>query len=292
VSEAEQERLRTTCIALPGLGGVGGAHLQALARMGVGAFRLADPDAFDVVNFNRQLGATMASIGHNKAEVMAEQARQINPDAGVRTFTDGICDANIGEFLHGVDVVIDGIEFFCMDTRRLLYRACRERNIPVVMAGPIGFGAAVMTFLPGSGSFEAHFGIEDSMTRAEQLMAFALGLTPGMVSDVDPARIDVAAEKGPALGSACMLCAAAAATEALKIISGRGRPSVSPRGVYYDPFRGRTYALRPKPHLRRSLRGQVLRWLAFRRFPAFRHMHEQEVEARNSGLRAAIPAGH
>jgi molybdopterin/thiamine biosynthesis adenylyltransferase len=187
--------------------------------------------------------------------------------------------------------VVDGIEFFCMSTRRMLFRAARARGIPVVTAGPIGFGAAVFVFLPGSTSFEEHFGIDDEMTRAEQLLAFALGLTPGMVSDVDPSRVDVAAEKGPALASACMICAATAATEVLKLICGRGKPLAAPRGVYFDTFRGRTCSLRPRPSLRRSLRGRVLRWFAFRRFPAFRRMHEQELEARNSGLHAAVPAG-
>src|SRR6185295_14115220 len=79
VSPREQERLRRTCVALPGLGGVGGAHLQALARMGIGAFHLADPDTFEVANFNRQLGASMATVGRSKAEVMAETVSQINP---------------------------------------------------------------------------------------------------------------------------------------------------------------------------------------------------------------------
>src|SRR6185295_15972138 len=81
VSSQEQERLRRACVALPGLGGVGGAHLQALARIGIGAFRLADPDTFELANFNRQLGASMSSIGRGKAEVMAEIARDINPEA-------------------------------------------------------------------------------------------------------------------------------------------------------------------------------------------------------------------
>ena len=291
VDEIEQERLRTACVALPGLGGVGGAHLQTLARLGIGAFRLADPDTFDVVNFNRQLGASMATTGRNKAEVMAESALQINPTADVRVFPDGITEDNIGAFLAGVDVVVDGIEFFSMQTRRMLYRACQERNIPVVMAGPIGFGAAVFVFLPGANSFERHFGIADELTRAEQLLAFALGLTPGMISDVDPSRIDVAAQKGPALASACMLCAATAATEVLKLVCRRGSPISSPRGVYYDPYRGRTFTLRPRPSLR-SLRGRALRWFAFRRFPEFKRMHEQELQARSSGLHAALPAGH
>ena len=282
VNEAEQTRLKNTCIALPGLGGVGGAHLQALARLGVGSFRLADPDTYEVVNFNRQMGATMDTVGRSKAEVMAEAVHAINPEASVATFPDGITPENIGSFLRDVDVVVDGIEFFCVEARRLLYRECRKRNIPVVNAGPIGYGAAVLVFMPDAMSLEEFFNIDDTMTRAEQLLAFALGLAPGLVSDVDPARVDIAGEKGPALASACMLCAATAATEVLKLVCGRGQPSEAPFGTYYDPYRCRTVRLRQRPALTGSLRGRVLRWLMFRKFPAFKIMHERELQARQS----------
>jgi tRNA A37 threonylcarbamoyladenosine dehydratase len=76
LSESEQARLRQCCVALPGLGGVGGAHLQALARLGVGAFHMADLDIFEVVNFNRQLGATLPTVGSRKVDVSAETRRR------------------------------------------------------------------------------------------------------------------------------------------------------------------------------------------------------------------------
>lgn len=169
VSQKEQDRLKKACIALPGLGGVGGAHIQTLARMGIESFRLADPDTFDVVNFNRQLGATLTTIGQNKAEVMASEVSQINPDAKIKTFPEGITWGNIGAFLDGVDVVVDGLEFFRIETRRMLHRTCQERKIPVVMAGPIGFGAAVFVFMTGGASFDEHFAIDDEKDAPSQL---------------------------------------------------------------------------------------------------------------------------
>lgn len=186
VSEAEQAKLRQIRVALPGLGGVGGAHLQALVRMGVGAFNLADPDAYEVVNFNRQLGATMPTVGRGKAEVMAQMARDINPEASVRTFPDGITPKNIDAFLDGVDVVVDGIEFFRIEDRRMLYKHCRAKGIPVVNAGPIGYGASVIVFTPDGPSFDEYFAINDEMTRAEQLLAFGLGLGPGLRAGLGP----------------------------------------------------------------------------------------------------------
>jgi molybdopterin/thiamine biosynthesis adenylyltransferase len=289
LNEQEQFRIQKTCVALAGLGGVGGAHLQALTRMGIGAFRLADPDVYEVVNFNRQLGATLETVGRRKAEVAAELVHKINPDADLATFPEGITRQNIGAFLSGVDVVVDGIEFFCIETRRMLYGECRKRNIPVVNAGPIGYGAAVLVFLPGGMSFDEYFRIDKGMTRAEQLLAMALGLAPGLIGDVDPSRVDIENEKGPALASACMLCAAAAATEVMKLVCKRGRSLAAPHGVYYDPYRGRTRPLRPRPSLKGSLRGRVLRWLSFRKFPAFQAMHECEMAARESDL-AALPS--
>lgn len=56
LTEAEQLALRGMRIALAGMGGVGGVHMITLARLGVGAFNIADFDRFDVPNFNRQYG--------------------------------------------------------------------------------------------------------------------------------------------------------------------------------------------------------------------------------------------
>ena len=281
LTRREQSLLKNTCVGLPGLGGVGGVHLQALARMGVGAFKLADPDSFDLVNFNRQSGATMQTVGRCKTEVMTEAVRAINPEAEVTGYPAGITPENIDSFLAGVDVVVDGIEFFCVDARRMLYAACRKRGIPVVNAGPIGYGAAVMVFMPGAMSFDDYFGITAVMTRAEQLLAFGLGLSPRLVSDIDPACVDIEAQKGPALASACFLCAGAAATEVLKLVCGRGQPIVAPNGRYYDLYRGKTVRLRRRPALH-GLAGRAIRWFSFRQFPAFKAMHDREIAARTS----------
>ena len=87
VTRAEQAALRGKRIAIAGMGGVGGVHLLTLARLGIGAFNIADMDSFDVVNFNRQAGASMASLGRPKAEVMAEMARDINPELDIGSST-------------------------------------------------------------------------------------------------------------------------------------------------------------------------------------------------------------
>ena len=79
VTEAEQQVLRGKRVAIAGLGGVGGAHLLTLTRLGIGRFHLADFDRFELHNFNRQVGATVHTVGRPKVDVMAEMASAINP---------------------------------------------------------------------------------------------------------------------------------------------------------------------------------------------------------------------
>ena len=125
VSEAEQGRLRRTRVGLPGLGGVGGGHAEVLARLGIGAFHLADPDRFELANLNRQLGAALPTLGRAKAQVAEERIVSLNPQAQVRVFPQGIGPENLASFLEGVDVVVDGLEFFAIELRRMLYAECR-----------------------------------------------------------------------------------------------------------------------------------------------------------------------
>src|SRR4029079_3041809 len=74
LTEWEQQALRGKRVAIAGAGGVGGGYLMTLVRFGVGMFTSADPDRFELVNFNRQVGATLSSIGRAKVEVLAENA--------------------------------------------------------------------------------------------------------------------------------------------------------------------------------------------------------------------------
>src|SRR5687768_16236474 len=75
VTEFEQAALGRKRVAIAGMGGVGGLHLLTLVRLGIGRFRIADFDHFELANFNRQAGAGMSTLGQPKVEVMAGMAR-------------------------------------------------------------------------------------------------------------------------------------------------------------------------------------------------------------------------
>ena len=241
VTADEQRQLRGKRVAIAGLGGVGGVHLLTLARLGIGAFHLADFDRFEVTNFNRQSGATVSTLGEPKVEVLARMARDINPALDLRLFPDGVTSGNIGEFLQGVDVYVDGLDFFAFEARERTFAACHAAGIPATTVAPLGMGAALLNFMPGGMSFEEYFQL-DGRDEIEKTVRFLVGLSPAMLQRRylrDRRYVDFAARRGPSTAMACQLCAGIAATEVLKILLRRGKVHAAPMGVHFDAYRGR-----------------------------------------------------
>lgn len=239
VTEAEQAVLRGKRIAIAGLGGVGGSHLLTLVRLGIGAFHIADFDEFGLANFNRQAGAMMSSVDRPKLDVLADMARDINPELVIERFPMGVNRENIDAFLKDVDLFVDGFDFFVLDIRRAVFARCAELGIPAVTAAPLGMGVAMLNFLPGRMTFEQYFGLE-GRPQQEQYLRFLLGLAPRVLQRgylADPSRVNFEAKAGPSTAMACQLCAGFAATEALKILLGRGPLLSAPHGMHFDAYR-------------------------------------------------------
>ncbi|NRR31329.1 ThiF family adenylyltransferase [Oxalobacteraceae bacterium] len=251
LTHAEQDELRHKRIAIAGMGGVGGVHLLTLARLGIGAFHLADFDNFDIANFNRQVGASMSTLGQPKVEVLADMARDINPELHITRFPTGVTDANRAAFLEGVDLYMDSLDFFAFGARQAIFAACARLAIPAVTAAPLGMGTALLNFLPGHMSFEDYFGWGE-LPDADKAARFLVGLAPAGLHGpylVDPSAINLAERRGPSTIMACQLCAGAAATEALKILLGRGDVRPAPHGLHFDAYRNKlVHTWRPGGH--------------------------------------------
>ncbi len=241
VTPEEQRTLRGKRIAIAGLGGVGGLHLLTLARLGIGRFRLAEFDRYDLANFNRQVGAAMRTLGLPKLDVMLRMARDINPELEVETFGDGVEASNVEAFLDGVDVFVDGLDFFAFDTRELVFGACRARGIPAVTVAPLGMGAALLNFVPGGMSFADYCGLAQC-PESEKPLRFLLGLAPAMLHRrylADMSYVDLESGRGPSTAMACQVCAGVAATECLKLLLRRGDVVAAPRGIHFDAYRNK-----------------------------------------------------
>jgi molybdopterin/thiamine biosynthesis adenylyltransferase len=241
VTREEQSALRHKRVAIAGGGGVGGVHLMTLARLGISKFHIADFDRFDIVNFNRQVGANMSTLGQPKVEVMARMARDVNPEIDIKVFPEGINEANLGQFLDGVDLYVDALDFFAFGIRQRTFALCAERGIPATTAAPLGMGAALLNFMPGKMTFEEYFQWGERSDQ-EKAIRFVVGLAPAGLHRpylVVPEAVNFAERRGPSTFMACQLCAGIAATEALKILLGRGRVLAAPHGLQFDAYRNK-----------------------------------------------------
>jgi molybdopterin/thiamine biosynthesis adenylyltransferase len=204
-------------------------------------FNIADYDTFDLANFNRQVGATISTLGRRKLDVLAAMVKDVNPEAQLKAFPNGINRENISAFLGNVDLYVDGLDFFAFEARRAVFAECDKLRVPAVTAAPLGMGVALLNFMPGKMTFEEYFKLE-GLSEPEQALRFLLGLSPALLQRgylVDRSRVDFSTHRGPSTVMACNLCAGVATTEALKILLKRGPVLAAPHGMQFDAYRGK-----------------------------------------------------
>lgn len=131
ITLSEQQRLAGLRVGVVGLS-VGHAIAHTLAAEGVcGQLRLADFDELELSNLNR-VPATVFDIGVNKAVVAARRIAELDPYLPVQVMAAGVTLTGIGDFLDGLDVVVE--ECDSLDVKVALREAARARAIPVLMA--------------------------------------------------------------------------------------------------------------------------------------------------------------
>jgi len=263
----QQRQLLSATVAVVGAGGVGGLHILTLARLGVGAFHIADPDVFEAVNVSRQFGAAQKTLGRNKAEVLAEMVRDINPHAEVVVFDRGIDNDNADAFLAGCNVLVDGIDFFAFNVRRMLFNLARKKGLYTITSAPIGFGSTLQVFSPDGMDFDGYFGTSSNFSYLRNLAAFAAGIAPNMyhLSYLDPNKVDIANQKGPAVAAACTLATSLLSTEVVKIITGSQKVLAVPHYIQIDMYKRKL----KKGYLLWGGKNPIQRlktWLIFRKF--------------------------
>lgn len=241
VTKDEQEILRSKRIAIAGVGGVGGTHALTLARMGIMNFKIADMDIFEEGNFNRQIGAEIQTVGREKVEVIKEKILQINPEAHVTLYKEGVTCDNIDDFLHDIDLYVDGLDFFVLDMRAEVFRKCQELGIYGITAGPIGLSTAMLVFDPNGMSFEDYFQLK-GREGVDKAVHFLVGLSPKLVHRhhiVDFDAVNLQQKRGPSLAPACAACSAVIGVEALKILLKRGRIQAVPWHMQFDMYQNK-----------------------------------------------------
>ena len=125
------EHLSECRVAVFGIGGVGGYVCEALARSGIGAFDLIDDDKVCLSNINRQIIATMKTVGQYKTDIMKERILDINPKAEVNTYRCFFLPENAADFpFEQYDYVIDAID--TVTAKIELAMQCSKLDVPLI----------------------------------------------------------------------------------------------------------------------------------------------------------------
>ncbi|MDR2923217.1 MAG: molybdopterin-synthase adenylyltransferase MoeB, partial [Treponema sp.] len=144
-----QKKLMDAKVLIIGAGGLGSPAALYLAAAGVGIIGIADADAVDLSNLQRQVIHTTHDVGKEKVYSAKETMEAINSDVRVNTYPVFINSENIMDMVAGYDFIIDGTDNF--PAKFLINDACVLSKKPFSHAGIIRFKGQLMTYVPGEG---------------------------------------------------------------------------------------------------------------------------------------------
>ncbi len=212
VGERGQEKLLKSKVLLLGAGGLGAPAALYLAAAGVGTIGLVDADTVDASNLQRQIIHATSRLGMNKVDSAEIAINDLNPDVKVIKYQERVNSSNVDRiFGAGWDAIVDGCDNF--PTRYLVNDASLFHKTPVVHGSIFRFDGQVTTFMPFQGPCYRCLYPEPPPAHLAPSCAEAgvLGILPGVVGVIQ-------------------------ATEAIKLILGKGDPLVG-RLLTYDSLR-------------------------------------------------------
>ncbi|MCL1880175.1 MAG: molybdopterin-synthase adenylyltransferase MoeB [Actinomycetia bacterium] len=144
-----QKKLQAAKVLIIGAGGLGAPAALYLAAAGVGTIGIADADAVDLSNLQRQVIHATPDIGKAKVCSAKQSMQAINPEVQVNTYQCFVTAANVMELVADYDFVLDGTDNF--PAKFLINDACVLSAKPFSHAGIIRFQGQLMTYVPGQG---------------------------------------------------------------------------------------------------------------------------------------------
>ncbi len=207
VGQAGQQKLLDARVAVIGAGGLGSPALLYLAGAGVGHVLIIDDDVVDLSNLHRQVIHTTDGVGRPKAESAREAMLALNPSVTVSVAVERLTWSNALSLLEGYDMILDGSDNF--ETRHIASWAAASLGVPHIWASILGFDAQLTVFHADHGPI-----YED---------LFPTPPPAGSVPSCSQAGV-----LGPVVG----VVGSSMAMEALKLITGVGRPLIGRLGYY------------------------------------------------------------
>ncbi len=198
-----QERLKSSKVTIVGLGGLGCALALYLTAAGIGTLKLIDREKIELSNLNRQILHWTPDIGKEKTLSALEKLEKLNPEITIETLNVEVDEENVHEIVKDSTLVLDALDNW--KTRFLLNKECVRNGIPLIHAGVREFQGQVFVIKPGEGP----------CLRC---------LFP------QPPKEE---EKIPVVGAVVALIAMIQAVEALKLLTGWGKPLIGTL-LFYD----------------------------------------------------------
>lgn len=157
VSPVLQERIHQTRLLIAGCG-VGSSIAEAAVRLGFDKLILADGDAVELHNLNRQ--AYVASdVGRKKVHALADRLLAIHPHASIQTYDGWVHPSNAALLVSNADLVLDTIDFLSLEGIVALHDECRRQEKPLISGISVGWGAMAIYFPPDGCTFREVFGL-------------------------------------------------------------------------------------------------------------------------------------
>ena len=203
-----QEKLKAAKILMVGAGGLGSPSAVYLAASGIGEMTIIDPDVVDVSNLQRQILHDTSSVGVPKVESAKRRIAEINPHVKVNAIQDQLTNENVRELVREHTLVVDGTDNF--QTRYMVNDACVFEKKLNVYGSIFRFDGQSTVFCDPDGPCYR--------------CLYPEAPPPGMVPSC---------AEGGVLGILPGVVGVVQATEAIKLIIGKGRPLVG-RLMLYD----------------------------------------------------------
>ncbi len=218
LNKKEQLKLKNSKITVIGCGGIGGAVIEMLTRMGVNHLKIVDKDKFDVSNINRQLMSSIDRVGQSKTEVTKEIIGSINPFVEIETFDTELTEDNVDDITQNSAVVVDALDN--LKARIITSRSALKQKIPFVHGAIHGTMGQVTTFTSDTPTYEEVF----------KLSSIGQELSEKVLRDLNK----LTRSTPPVIGPIPNIVGCLQAFEIVKILTGRGNIITAPDVLVFD----------------------------------------------------------
>ena len=195
-----QTRIQEARVLVIGAGGLGSPVALYLGSAGVGRITVVDHDSVDLTNLQRQIAHTQARVGQPKVDSIRAAVAQLNPAVDVVALHQRADAALLGALVAQADVVLDCCDNFA--TRQAVNSACVTHRVPLVSGAAIRFDGQLTVYDPRDAQSPCYACVFPPEQTMEETRCATMGVFAPLVGIVGSMQ----------------------AAEALKLISGAGRP--------------------------------------------------------------------